>query len=112
MPKEEVKIRIVAYYDTQRFSRVYDLLECRKKGQNTWKLAHIILYDFLGPEILGTPLTFDAKESGLGFLLAMFLANRLIKGEFTPMNGTVKLNIKVKIPVSLRPAEDHSEHVT
>jgi|GEM_PF-6203334 len=111
MPEKDLKIRVLAYHGTQKFSRVYDLLEYRKKGQDTWKLAHIILYDFLGPEILGTPLVFDAKESGLGFLLAMFLANRLIRGEFIPLNGTVKLNVEVKIPISLRPSENHGEHV-
>lgn len=96
------KIRVNAYYKEKRYTRTFDLEEYRKKGFDSWLLAQSIIGD-LGPELIGTTLTFGAGESGLWRLLNAFLANALIRGYFKTMDGLVKLQVNVNVDVSIEP---------
>ena len=96
------KISVNAYYKGATYTRTFDLEEYRKKGFDSWLLAQSIVGD-LGPELIGTTLTFDAGASGLWNLLNAFLANALIRGYFKTMGGKIKLQVKVEVDMSIEP---------
>ena len=112
------KIRASAYYEDKKYTRTFDLEEYRKEEYRkrdftSWTLAQQIMGD-LGPELIGTTLTFDAGGSGLWDLLNAFLANALIRGYFKPMGGKVELQTDVKANMYFEPiVESHiEEHIT
>lgn len=109
MPEKALKIKLTTWYKGKEFSKAYDLMESRKNGQDAWRLAGKIVYEFLGQDVLGTRLVFDQKKSGMAFLLASFLANALIRGHFQIINGNIKLRLDVQVPVRLEGVTE--EHV-
>jgi len=107
------KIRVTAYYKSKKYTRTFDLEEYRRKDYDSWRFGRIIIGD-LGPELIGTTLTFDQGSSGLWNLLNAFLANALIRGYFKPMGGKIKLQIDVEVDMYFEPiVEGHiEEHIT
>lgn len=59
------------------------------------------------------PIHFDIYKNGLNTLVAIFLANRFLRGKFVPLDGTIEPTTKGKIRIYLEESkeEQYGEHL-